>query len=284
MSKPITLTDELIVKMQEEFAEHLRKTKLSDGKLTYTKSFSYEDEDAKAKLMFTAIAYLKMLSLVQHVSDEVAWHGFVERKAEDLFLITDIVVYPQTVTGATVNTDQERYQRWIMEVDDEKFNNLRMQGHSHVNMACSPSATDLNHQEQILQQLTGDSYYIFIIWNKRGDHNIKIYDFTNNTLYEDKDIEVGVIDEGFDLDDFLAEADENVQKKTRSYGAASSSNTASKSAAKGGGAKGCGKGANGKNAQPIAGTPVSSHPDYGGYPYGRYIDYDQMVFGDRFDT
>jgi len=284
MSKPITLTDELIAKMQEEFAEHLRKTKLSDGKLTYTKSFSYDDEDAKAKLMFTALAYLKMLSLVQHVSDEVAWHGFVERKADDLFLITDIVVYPQTVTGATVNTDQERYQRWIMEVDDEKFNNLRMQGHSHVNMACSPSPTDLNHQEQILQQLTGDSYYIFIIWNKRGDHNIKIYDFANNTLYEDKDIEVGVIDEGFDLDDFLAEADENVQKKTYSYGAASSANTVSKSAAKGGGAKGSGKGAKGKNALPTAGSPVSSYPGYGGYPYGRNIDYDQMVFGDRFDT
>lgn len=284
MSKPITLTDELIAKMQEEFAEHLRKTKLSDGKLTYTKSFSYDDEDAKAKLMFTAIAYLKMLSLVQHVSDEVAWHGFVERKAEDLFLITDIVVYPQTVTGATVNTDQERYQRWIMEVDDEKFNNLRMQGHSHVNMACSPSTTDLNHQEQILQQLTGDTYYIFIIWNKRGDHNIKIYDFANNTLYEDKDIEVGVIDEGFDLDDFLADVDENVQKKTYSYGAANSNNVSGKGAAKSG-AKSSAKGAKGKGSLPVAGDSVSSYPRYtSGYPYGRNVDYDQMVFGDRFDT
>jgi len=279
MSKPILLTDDLISKMQAEFVEHLRKAKLSDGKLTYTKSFSYEDENDKVSLMFTPLAYIKMLALVQHVSDEIAWHGFVERKADDLFLITDIVVYPQTVTATNVNTDQERYQRWIMEIDDDKFNNLRMQGHSHVNMSTSPSSVDLNHQEQILQQLTGDTFYIFIIWNKRGEHHIKIYDFATNTLYEDRDITVGVVSEDFDMQSFLHEVDQQVVK--RSYVPAEAKSGKKQEA------KPSGKG---KSA-----ASTSSHPSYysGGYGgYGSYgyngantkPDYDQMMFGSRFDT
>lgn len=213
MPRPITLTLGLIEQMKAEFAAQLMKAKLSDGKITYTKSFTYKDKTSKVHVLFTPLAYTKMLALLKHCNDEVAWHGFVERRGIDEFLITDLIVYPQEVTGATVTTDQERYQRWIMEIDDGKFNSMRMQGHSHVHMATTPSGTDLNHQEQILSQLKGNDFYIFMIWNKDLAHNVKVYDLSTNTLYEDSDVVIDVVDEDFGLDEFLTQIDKLVVKK-----------------------------------------------------------------------
>ena len=53
------------------------------------------------------------------------------------FIVEDIFVYPQEVTGSTVTTDQEAYSKWLYELDDDIFNNLRMQSHSHCNMGVS---------------------------------------------------------------------------------------------------------------------------------------------------
>ncbi len=214
MSKPIVLTNEYIESMVADFRKHLADAKMSEGKITFTRSFEYKGEDdANVSVMFTPMAYVKMLALLRHFDSEVAWHGTVDRKADDLFVITDIIVYPQEVSGATVNTDQEEYQKWLMNLDDDFFNAMRMQGHSHVSFGTTPSTVDLTHQEQILKQLNGTSFYIFMIWNKKLEHNIKVFDYATNTLYENKDVVVGVLGDGFDEESFLAESDAVVKKR-----------------------------------------------------------------------
>lgn len=221
MSKPIFLTKEYIDSMVEEFRKNVTDAKMSDGKISFTKSFDYTGEDdTKAYVVFTPMAYVKMLTLLKHFDSEVAWHGTVKREDEDTFIITDVVVYPQTVTGSTVNTDQEEYQKWMMTLDDDYYNAMRMQGHSHVNMGTSPSGVDTNHQQQILAQLKDDDYYIFMIWNKRLDHTIKIYDYANNVMYEDKDIVVSIANDEFDVESFIAESDHVVTRKTYTPGSA----------------------------------------------------------------
>ena len=155
-----------------------------------------------------------MQILIREFNDEVAWHGIATRCEEkDTYLISDILVYPQEVTGTTVTTDQEKYQMWLMEQEDDIFNNIRMQGHSHVNMATSPSSVDLNLYESILDQLSGDMFYIFMIWNKSGSKTVKIYDLRENILFETSDVTVSIKDVG-DMSGFLKEAKELVQKKT----------------------------------------------------------------------
>lgn len=218
MAKPIVLTNDLIEQIKSEFEEKLRSVKLSDGKLSYTKTFSYKGHQSKVSVMFTPLAYLKMILILGHCSDEVAWHGFVERQGKGLFLITDIEVYPQVVTGATVNTDQEEYQRWLIGLDDERANTMLMQGHSHVRFSCTPSSTDLNHQEQIISQLNGQGFYIFMIWNKKLEHNIKVYDLASNTLYENADVKVDVLGEGFSMNSFIENIDKLAVKETYSSG------------------------------------------------------------------
>ena len=127
--------------------------------------------------------------------------------------IEDIFVYPQEVTGSTVNTDQEEYTKWLYELDDEIFNKLRMQGHSHVNMSVSPSGVDDKHRQQILDQLEQNMFYIFMIWNKSLSVHTLVYDMARNILYEDDDVDIQLLCDD-DTVDFLADAQEKVQKKS----------------------------------------------------------------------
>lgn len=216
MSKPIKLTDELLQKIQEEFIEKVKSTKMFDGKLEYSRTFKWEGDDDRATVYLSSIAFAKMNSLIQQFNDEVAWHGVVHRDEQNpsIFYITDILVYPQVVTGATVNTDQEAYQTWLYSFDDDVFNNIRMQGHSHVNMGVSPSGVDTTHQEKILEQISDDDYYIFMIWNKRYEHFVRIFDLKNNTLYDTADVDVYIGDAGVDLQAFISSAKEIVTNRT----------------------------------------------------------------------
>jgi len=217
MSRPIKLTDELLKNIQEEFIAKVKSMKMFDGKLEYSRTFKWEDsENDKATIFLSSVAFAKMNALIQQFDSEVAWHGVVHRDEEDptIFRIMDILVYPQVVSGVTVNTDQDAYQTWLYAFDDDVFNNIRMQGHSHVNMGVSPSGVDTTHQEKILGQIRDDDYYIFMIWNKRYEHFVRIFDLKNNTLYETADVDVLIGDEGMNLNEFVKSAKEIVKPKT----------------------------------------------------------------------
>lgn len=218
MSKIIRMTPEYIEECRKDFEKALSNAKLADGKISFTKTFSAEKN--KATLYFTAEAWVKIVMLIQEFTKEVAWHGVAHRLDGDGddYIITDILVYPQEVTGATVEMDTEKYAMWLQENDeDERFYNIHMQGHSHVNMAPSPSSVDLNHQEEILSQLGDDDFYIFMIYNKSYKRNIKIYDLQKNVLFEDGDIEVRVQDAGVSFDEFIKGAKDMVKEKTYVY-------------------------------------------------------------------
>lgn len=214
MSKPIKLTEELKKSAVAEFAEQLSKLKMADGKISYNKNFTY-GEDEKAKILFTPMAYSKMIALIMSYDSEVAWHGVGHRVEGSTFLITDILVYPQTVTGGNVEMDTEEYANWIIKnIEDDRFNHIIMQGHSHVNFSTNPSPVDTKHQEDILSQLTDDMYYIFIIWNKKLETFAKIYDLENNTLYENKDVSYGIEGDDTSLSEFIADSKKLVVTKT----------------------------------------------------------------------
>ena len=209
MPSPIVLTKEIKQKAVADFSEMLDSMKMSDGKLVYSKSFTYKDSSAIVWL--TQKAYRKIVTLVTGFSDEVGWHGTVSRIGDDEFVIEDIFVYPQEVTGSTVNTDQMIYTEWLYSLDDETFNKIRMQGHSHCNMGVSPSGVDDNHRQKLLDQLDPDMFYIFMIWNRSLSVHTLVYDMARNILYEDDDVDVKLVSDDA-MDEFLADAKANVQK------------------------------------------------------------------------
>lgn len=217
MSKIIRMTPEMIEESKRKFEARLRNMNLKNGTLTYTETF--QSANQKAVVWFTPDAYTKMIALIQDSEKEVAWHGIAHRAEEPgNYVISDILVYPQEVTGATVNTDQAEYEGWMMELEDDVFNNLRMQGHSHVRMDCFPSPTDLEHQGKIVEQLEGDMFYIFMIWNKYFKFTAKIYDLKINTLFESSDVSVQMVGASQSLNDFIADARAKLKPKSYSGG------------------------------------------------------------------
>lgn len=235
MSKIITLSSELQARYMEEFRKFLSGARFNEGK--FAVQYNFDSGDRKATLYYSRIAWEKQCRLVDDFDVEVAWHGVAERgedESKDEYFIRDILVYPQTVSSNTVDMDTEKYATWLMaNYDDDRFNHIFMQGHSHVRMGTSPSGVDLKHQDEILHQLRPDGFYIFGIWNKSGVSTNKIFDLKKNVMFEDRDITV-VAEGKKELDEFIKDAKDLVQRQWSgpstwnvsqfpSYGAATSS-------------------------------------------------------------
>lgn len=143
----------------------------------------------KPTVLITTEAYNKMNALVQECDKEIGFHGVVEKEG-NTYTITDILVYPQKVTGVTVETDDDEILKWQLSIPAETYNKLRMQGHSHVNMGATPSNVDHNLYKTFLSALPNNDFYIFLITNKRGTIWMNIFDLAQNMLFETKDIDI----------------------------------------------------------------------------------------------
>lgn len=205
--RPIRVTEDLIEKWVQEFKDQLKQTNMFEGNFKFEKSLKYEDNGTKAKVIFTQPAYMKMLSLVYAYDGEVGWHGFVEKTGEHEYRVFDIIVYPQTVTGVTVNTDQKEYTDWLLRIPEDKLAKMRLNGHSHVNMSVNPSNDDLRSWSSLVSQLSDEDFYIFMIVNKKLDFTIKVYDAKENVAYDEKgECEIEIENDSLNLDEFLLES------------------------------------------------------------------------------
>lgn len=222
MSKLIKLPDDLRQQYVDAYAAELKKLRFSDGTGTMTSKITVPDaEKQHATVKFTPLAWGKMLMLVFGYSSEVAWHGVGRRGNEEQneYLIEDILVYPQSVTGAYVDMDHEGYNKWIFDNrDNEQFANIRLQGHSHVNMPVSPSGTDLNHFKELLSGIAPDEFYICTIWNKSLNHNTRIFDMKKNIFFEPGEVDCVLDVPGGNMEEFIKTCSEMVKKKTTYYG------------------------------------------------------------------
>lgn len=185
--KKIKMTAVEIEEFMSKIREHLANEKGIPDRLNLPLNGSVKlEENDKIRVIFSNEAYKKMRALIEQSPKEIGWHGVVEHPSEKIYEITDIILFPQTVTGATVTTDDEEYNNWLMSVEDDVFNKLRFYGHSHVNMSTHPSVTDDTYIKNIIQNC--NDFYIFGILNKRNDSWFNIYDIKNNILYESSDI------------------------------------------------------------------------------------------------
>lgn len=150
------------------------------------KSLNVEDP----VVQFTREAYDKMYGLIDSCAKEIAWHGTVERRGMN-FLVSEILVYPQIVAAATVDADEEKYVTWNMGLTNDQVNNMRLQGHSHVNMAPNPSGTDEGYYLNLLEHV--EDFYLIIIMNKRKEYTLRLYDMQQNLVYHD--IKLSILEE-----------------------------------------------------------------------------------------
>ena len=192
--------EKLLLKISNKLSFHNRGS---------IESFSIEDlkeefkalpkEIKKPSVYITAEAYMKMLELVNQSPVECSWHGMVERYQEtNEYFIYDILVFPQINSATTTTTDEDAFAEWQTDlIMDMNFpiENLRMHGHSHVNMNVFSSGIDDQYQEDILTKVDDGDYYIFLIMNKKMDICIFLYDFTQQIMFEKNDINFEIVGE-----------------------------------------------------------------------------------------
>jgi hypothetical protein len=228
--KQISMPEELVDKLIEEFKQEITNLKTNQGKISFERNFKdimpeLEENIKKPIIYFSTDAWLKMNSLVQSSDKELAWQATVDKRkfkdredTDDFFYYIDqVFVYPQEVTPTFVATDEVEYAEWSLKLSDEVFNKLRFQGHSHVNMATSPSGTDQNTYQNFLDQLEEDDFYIFMILNKRGEFTIFVYDFEQNIIFETKDCKVDVLTRTGSLNRWLEENKKQIKTKAPTY-------------------------------------------------------------------
>ena len=114
--KPITLTAEDIAIARKAFDNYLQQLRTPgdsiDFKFKYDKKTTLPARLQKATVILSAKAYLKMKQLVASSNKELAWHGLVTKRPNSLFIVSDILCYPQKATAATVESNDDAYPQW----------------------------------------------------------------------------------------------------------------------------------------------------------------------------
>lgn len=164
-------------------------------------------------IYITTNAYIKMRMLVDKSDKEVGWYGIVNEVPglDATYIIEDIIVYPQRVTGATVEQDEDRMFEFEMSLDTDQINHKRFHGHSHVNMSTGPSGVDESFYQDLLSQV--NDYFIITITNKRNEYTTRFYDMRNNILYTDIEIQL-IQDNGIPYLDWYDENKDQIKERT----------------------------------------------------------------------
>ena len=144
------------------------------------------------KIFIDIKALNKMKEYIRQSSLEIGWLGTCE-KIENNYFITDVFLFKQEVHATTTEITTEGLSEFAMELLNtpgglDIWNNMKVWGHSHVNMGTSPSTQD-DKQVDVFAE-NADDFFIRIIANKKNDFRIDLYDFTSGVLYEQLPYEV----------------------------------------------------------------------------------------------
>lgn len=152
--------------------------------------------DAKTKVKIinipqvniTTNAYAKMTHIVNGCDKEVGWLGTVnwDRENNTIF-IEDIYLFEQEVNYTTCEISPEGLAKFAEELLQQSngveiWNNIKLWGHSHVNMEVSPSGQDNDQMDTFADH---NDWFLRIIANKKGDLKIDLFDYTSNIYFED---------------------------------------------------------------------------------------------------
>jgi hypothetical protein len=149
------------------------------------------------KVVFDHKAYEWIRAIVDMHEDEVGFYAFVDQRANNIFFIRD-VYYPKhdMTNDATCEISPDGQIDILVQLykagkEDDAIN-LKVWGHSHVNMGIKGSSQDHNQAIKMVEE--NSSYVVRIIVNKRMDVGISIYDYSNNMIFDDVCYEIDLTD------------------------------------------------------------------------------------------
>ena len=151
----------------------------------------------KPTLIINTTAYIKMFLLVDSTNNEISWHGLIDKK-NNTYCLYDILMFPQVNSSTHTGTEDEDYMAWLSEkITDPDFpiEHLRCHGHSHVRMNTKASSIDDEYQNNMVKNIEDNDFYIFMILNKHRAMNVYLYDFEQQVLFTEKDINIQLVND-----------------------------------------------------------------------------------------
>lgn len=137
-------------------------------------------------IIISKIALAKMQLYIEGCSDEIGWLGTVTKNDENIFFINDVFLFEQDVHGTTTEITPDglmKFAEELLQQPDglETWNNLKLWGHSHVNMAVFASSQD----DKQMEAFSNGSipWFLRIIANKSGDITVDLYDYSQGITY-----------------------------------------------------------------------------------------------------
>lgn len=164
-------------------------------------------------------ALTKMYLFVDNCADEIGWLG-TAIKHKNAIHITDVLLFDQDVAATTTEITPEGLAEFGEELLNESngmeiWNNIKVWGHSHVNMAVSPSGQD--NEQMVTFSKCGLEWFIRIIANKSGDLKIDFYDYVNGIIFSDVPWVECITDEEQRIQDEIAKLEKHAAEINKKF-------------------------------------------------------------------
>ena len=145
------------------------------------------------KIFINVNAMNKMKEYIRQSSLEIGWLGTCEKLDNSSYYIGDVFLFKQEVHATTTEITTEGLSEFAMDLMStpnglDIWNNMKVWGHSHVNMSTSPSSQD-DKQIDVFAE-NAEDFFIRIIANKSNNFRIDLYDYTSGVMYEELPYEV----------------------------------------------------------------------------------------------
>ena len=169
------------MRKKQTLQPHVAKS-ISSSSMEPTTTSMYITSVKVPEVRYTPYVHKVIQHIVAHQPQEIGWLGLVDKTAYG-YLVTDLYIPEQTVSAAETDIDQDAMAALAIEIDEAGLDpsKLLYWGHSHVNMAVSPSHQD---EQQIASFVENSPFFIRGIYNKYGDSKVDVYDKQSNTIFQ----------------------------------------------------------------------------------------------------
>ena len=134
-------------------------------------------------VFFSDFAWAQLWNIVDICEKEVGWFGLVEELEGGNYMIEELFVPEQEVSGTTTDIEPEDLAKLVEQLESEgkDSSKLRYWGHSHVNMDVRPSGTD---EDQIEEYLDHCEWFIRGIHNKKRSSKVDVYNVEAGLVHQ----------------------------------------------------------------------------------------------------
>lgn len=169
---------------------------------------------AMPRVIISAEAIAKMQLYIEGCSDEIGWLGTAIKQGNSYYIL-DTYLFAQEVHSTTTEITPDGLSAFGEEILQRAdgmdiWNNLKVWGHSHVNMGVTPSGQDDSQMNTFKDG--GHDWFIRIIGNKKGDLKIDIYSYETGVIYNDLKFLVGSTKKELELAEKIEKLENELRK------------------------------------------------------------------------